>query len=139
MNVKELVFKSKADMSAKMESFACEYEGFVPGRNGYNFPNKDGSYTIAYVNSDIITKKHELRHAKFYFDAEYRDEVQKLWNSFNCEEQSVVKIFLKRCGYKEEFFLDEFQSYATTEKDPDKFFGLKRGTLKEGVRKLLKY
>lgn len=123
-SIKELVFKTKEEMSSKMESSASEYEGFVPGRNGYNFPNKDGSYTIAYVKSDIMTKNHELRHAKYYFDIKYREEVQTLWNSFNCKDQSVVKKFLERCGYKEEFFLDEFQAYWFTEKNPRRFFGL---------------
>jgi hypothetical protein len=126
MNIKELVFKNKADMSAKMEAAACEYEGFVPGRSGYNFPNKDGSYTIAYIRSDIITKNHELCHAKYYFDAKYRENVRVLWDSLSCEEQLIIKKFLKRCGYKEEFFLDEFQAYWFSEKEPRKFFGLKR-------------
>lgn len=129
MNIKELVFRNKATMSAKMEADASKYEGYIPGRNGYNFPNKDGSYTIAYIRSDILTKKHELCHAKYYYSAKYRKEVQELWDSLSNENQKTIEMFLQKCGYKKEFFLDEFQAYATTEKNPDNFFGLKRGTL----------
>jgi hypothetical protein len=125
MNVKELVFKSRDEMSEKMESSACEYEGFVPGRNGYNFPNKDGSYTIAYIKGDILTKMHELRHAMYFFDSKYRKEVEDLWSSFSCEDRTVIEKFLAKCGYHKDMFLDEFQAYWFTEKNPRKFFGLK--------------
>jgi hypothetical protein len=134
MNIKEHVFKNKQEMVSKMDALASAYEGAVPGRNGYNFPNKDGSYTIAYVEKDFVTKMHEMRHAMYFFDDNYRTEVQKLWESLSYEEQTVIEKFLNRCGYKKEFFLDEFQAYMTTEKDPDKFFGLKENTLKKGCK-----
>lgn len=124
--VVELVFKDRQEMTKKMEPCACEYEGFVRGRNGYNFPNKDGSYTVAYVKGDILTKQHEMCHARYYFDPDYRSEVEKLWASFEHEDQVIIKKFLKRCGYKEEVFLDEFQAYWFTETNPRRFFGLKK-------------
>ncbi len=133
MNVIFKEFISKKEMTIAMESSACAYEGFVPGRTGYNFPNKDGSYTIGYIRGDTLTKMHELRHAIYFFDADYRARVQKMWNSLKCEDKIAIEKFLGRCGYKKEVFLDEFQAYTTTEKDPDKFFGLKRGSLKELV------
>ena len=136
--IKELVFKSKAEMSKKMESSACDYEGYVPGRNGYNFPNKDGTYTISYVKGDILTKMHELRHAMYFFDPEYRKEVNKLWLSLSCEDRNIIEKFLGKCGYNKKVFLDEFQAYWFTEQEPRKFFGLKRETLKEEMGKLLK-
>lgn len=63
MNIQEFVFSNRKEMALKMEAKSCEYEGFVPGRHGYNFPNKDGSYTIAYIKNDVLTKTHELLHA----------------------------------------------------------------------------
>jgi hypothetical protein len=126
MNIKELVFRTREEMAVKMESKACEYEGFVPGRNGYNFPNKDGSYTIAYVKGDVLTKRHELRHAMYFFNQDYRAEIEKLWSSFSCGERLTIEKFLSKCGYKKEQFLDEFQAYWFTEKDPRRFFGLKK-------------
>jgi len=126
MNIRELVFKDKKEMSIKLEQQACKYEGYISGRNGYNFSNTDGSYTIAYIQGDTLTKMHELRHAKFYFDPNYRVEVEKIWSSFTSEEQIVIEKFLSKCGYKKELFRDEFQAYWFTEKEPRKFFGLKK-------------
>lgn len=131
MNIKELVFTNKQDMIRKMEPCACEYEGYVSGRHGYNFPNKDGSYTIAYIKGDHLTKQHEMCHAKYFFDINYRIEIEKLWSSLTISERNIVEKFLNKCGYKKEVWLDEFQAYVTSEKDPEKFFGLKRGTLKK--------
>ena len=75
MNIKELVFKDKNEMKMKMELSSSLYEGYISGRNGYNFPNKDGSYTIAYIKGDYMTKQHELYHAKYHFDKEYKKKV----------------------------------------------------------------
>lgn len=126
MNIKELVFKNRTEMSKQMERSACEYEGYVPGRNGYNFPNKDGSYTIAYIKGDVLTKRHEMCHARYYFEPDYRKRVGELWSTFSHQEQTIIKTFLAKCGYKEEVFLDEFQAYWFSECEPRKFFGLKR-------------
>jgi hypothetical protein len=126
MNIKELVFDNRKEMVSKMEANACDYEGYIPGRNGYNFPNKDGSYTISYIRGDVLTKLHELRHAIYYFDDSYRKKVDKLWNSFSLEEKTTIEKFLSNCGYKKENFPDEFQAYWFTEHNPRKFFGLKK-------------
>ncbi len=124
--VKEFIFDTKKEMTQKMECEACKYEGFIPGRHGYNFPNKDGSYTISYLRGDMLTKMHELRHAKFYFDPVYRKEVLVLWNSFDPNEQAIIENFLNKCGYPSNVHLDELQAFWFTEKDPRKFFGLKK-------------
>lgn len=124
--VKEHVFTNRQEMSLKMEKMACEYEGYVPGRTGYNFPNKDGSYTIAYLKGDTLTKNHELYHARYYFDPEHREKTKKLWLNLKPEERMIIENFLSRCGYKRDVFLDELQAYWFSEKDPRKFFGLKR-------------
>lgn len=136
MSIIELVFTTKKEMIAKMEADACVYEGFVPGRNGYNFPSAKNSYTIAYVKGDVLTKTHEKRHAIFFFDKEYREEVQKLWDSLGAKNQSIIEKFLEKCGYDRKVFLDEFQAYATTEKNPDNFFGIK-GQILKNFRHLL--
>jgi hypothetical protein len=133
MIIKEFIFNTKTEMVLKMEAEACKYEGYIPGRNGYNFPNNDGSYTIAYIKNDIITKKHEQLHAKFYFDSEYRKKVQKIWCSFSEKEQTVIQNFLSKCGYRPENFLDEFQAYLMSEPNPERLFGIKN------IRKRINY
>jgi hypothetical protein len=131
MGLKEIEFKSANAMTQEMEKFASAYEGYVPGRIGYNFPNDDGSYTIAYIKGDYATKMHELRHARYYLDSQYRNEVNKIWSLLDNDTKRTIERFLKRCGYSESVLIDEFQAYAFTEKDPEKFFGLKKGSLKD--------
>ena len=125
-DIKEFIFNNVYEMSQKMECEACLYEGHIKGRQGYNFPNKDGSYTIAYIKGDIVTKKHEMRHAMFFFDKEYRKEVIDLWNSFSEKEQDTIEKFLCKCGYKREQYIDEFGAYWFSEQNPRRFFGLKK-------------
>lgn len=121
-------FDNIQEMSKEMKKKASDYEGYVPGRIGYNFPNKDGSYTIAHVKGDIHTKNHELRHAEYYFNEQYRNAVNDLWSSLDEDTKHTIEQFLKRCGYCQAVFVDEFQAYLFTEKEPEKFFGLKKGT-----------
>lgn len=129
MRLIELVFVSKKEMNEKMEKDANNYEGYIPGRNGYNFPNKDGSYTIAYLKGDFSTKNHEIRHAMFYFNKMYRKMVFNFWKSMDLKVKKTIISFLIKCGYKEECIIDEFQAYACTEDNPNKFFGLKKESL----------
>lgn len=132
----EIVFHDISKMSEEMEKYSVKYEGYIPGRIGYNFPNEDGSYTIAYLKGDYATKMHELRHAMYYLDSDYRNYINNLWSSLDDNTKRIIECFLKRCGYAESIFIDEFQAYAFTEKDPEKFFGLKKGSffgLKKGT------
>lgn len=131
--LKELVFTNIDEMSKQLEKRASEYEGYVPRRTGYNFPNKDGTYTIAYIKGDYLTKMHERRHAMYYLNSDYRKYINELWSSLDPAVKRDIEKFLKRCGYKDSVIIDEFQAYAFTEKEPDKFFGLKKGTLLYGI------
>lgn len=80
-------------------------------------------YIIAFIVGDVQTKKHELQHAKFYIDDEYRQHIYKLWNNMDKKIQSHIVAFLQRLGYSNEVIIDEFQAYYMTEKD--NFFGIK--------------
>ncbi len=80
-------------------------------------------YIIAFIVGDVQTKKHELQHAKFYIDDEYRQHIYKLWNNMDKKIQNHIVSFLKRLGYSNEVIIDEFQAYYMTEKD--NFFGIR--------------
>lgn len=80
-------------------------------------------YIIAYLNGDIQTKKHELQHAKFHIDEQYRLSIYNKWNNLDKKTQNHIVCFLKRLGYPDEVIIDEFQAYYMTEKD--NFFGVK--------------
>lgn len=123
----------------ELQSFADKYEGKISGRYGLNFPfhvikttkkptkfiskilKYKAEYLIAYKKGDIITKKHEMQHAKYYIDSEYRESIKKMWDSFDTKYKSNVISMLGKMGYPEHVMLDEFQAYYYTEKT--NFFG----------------
>jgi len=105
------------------------YEGSIKNRIGFNFPMKivppsnllrkyKADYVIVYKQKDIQTKKHELRHAMFFLDKEYRDSVEKLWNSITDVSKQKILTLLKKMNYPDDqkILLDEFQAYYYTEK-----------------------
>jgi len=126
------------DEIIELQPFADKYEGKISGRYGLNFPfhlmksknlskfiskilKYHAEYLIAYKKGDIVTKKHEMQHAKYYIDSEYRDSIKKLWDSFDSKYKSNVISMLGKMGYPEHVMLDEFQAYYYTEKT--NFFG----------------
>lgn len=124
-----------------IEEIANMYEGKIENRIGINFPisfvskykgkghdnllkYKDAKYVVAYKKGDKLTKEHEMMHAKYYMDDNYKEKVKEVWNSMR--ESSKIKVIemLKKMGYpddKEEILIDEFQAYYYTEKK--NFFG----------------
>jgi hypothetical protein len=102
-------------------------------KTGHNFPvsniplkhwlrswlNKNDRYVIAYQKGDGTTHQHELCHARYFHDKEYRELVVKMWE--NLTKRSSVENLLERMGYANSVWIDEFQAYLATEKD--NFFG----------------
>jgi hypothetical protein len=81
----------------------------------------NAKYVVAYIKGDIHTKKHELLHAKFHNNVEYRSYVFSIWNNLESSTRNNISLFLKKLGYPEHVIIDEFQAYLFTEKP--KFFG----------------
>lgn len=77
---------------------------------------KDIKYIVVYKKGDIITKKHELQHAKYYLDENFRKEVANLWDSFNNKFKKRALEMLKKMNYPDHVIMDEFQAYYFTEK-----------------------
>lgn len=126
------------DEIIELQPFADKYEGKINGRYGLNFPfhlmkskkpskfisnilKYDAEYIIVYKKGDIVTKKHEMQHAKYYIDSEYRESIKKMWESFDSKYKSNVISMLGKMGYPDHVILDEFQAYYYTEKT--NFFG----------------
>jgi hypothetical protein len=113
------------------------YEGPIKDRIGFNFPmsvvkrvdpkstllSYEADYFIGYQKRDIITKRHELQHAKYYMDPAFRREVKELWESFPASFQTRTTQRLLKMNYPNnpDILLDEFQAYYFTEKP--NFFG----------------
>lgn len=143
-----LEFSSLADMEVILKPVSDFYEGPIVNRQGHNFPretlmsymkqtaaqpcqsslfkhmeqNKQFRYLIAFLKGDVKTKLHELRHAMYHVDAQYREYVASLWDSMTSKEQHNVVAFLTKLGYDAKVHLDEFQAYLFTE--PLNFWGM---------------
>lgn len=98
-------------------------KGCVEGRKLMSVLTPKIQYIVAYLAKDVLTKNHELQHAKYYLDSGYREKVVALWNRLEDEKRAHIECFLKRLGYPEHVWLDEFQAYYMTEKP--NFFGIK--------------
>lgn len=132
-----IMYLSSSDIPADLLEISDAYEGVSYPRVGFNFPlsflrthtprhsltSYDADYVIGYPEKDILTKRHELQHAKYYMDSSYRASIQSLWNSFPSTFQKKVIQQLLQMKYpnRMEILLDEFQAYYTTEKP--NFFG----------------
>jgi phosphopentomutase len=138
-SVLHIVFNEKDIGTSHMKEIvdiADIYEGRVGHRQGFNFPMKivrpfvknkksvfspyvnTAEYVISYKDGDVLTKKHELQHAKYFIDQTFSQKVKALWESFPSSYQKGVNDMLLRMGYPNEttILLDEFQAYYFTEK-----------------------
>jgi len=105
------------------------YEGKIDNRIGINFPmdivdkynqlkKYNCNYVIVYKKGDKLTKEHELMHAKYYMDENYKEKIKKIWIDMDDKNKDKVKKMLKKMGYpeNEDILIDEFQAYYYTEK-----------------------
>ena len=81
----------------------------------HHFPETE--YVIGWKRGDDLTRRHELQHARFAMDAEFRRETERRWVGLSVKQREVITEFLLRCGYPREVHLDEFQAYFHTERD----------------------
>lgn len=126
-----LKFKTKQSMNSYLDVISSKYEGKLT-REAHNFPSSflPKDHTLQTYNSKYIIGvyrsqdiPHELQHAKFYLDNEYRNSIMQEWNSLPEQTQLHIKTFLSKLGYPEHVFVDEYQAYKHTEKS--NFFGIK--------------
>lgn len=125
---------NKQYMNQTLDCISNIYEGTLKNREGHNFPS-------SYIPKDHILSKyknqclyvigiyqtnslaHELLHAKYFIDAQYRTKIINEWMQLNSKQQKHITSFLKRLGYSERVIIDEYQAYRYTEKP--NFFGIK--------------
>jgi hypothetical protein len=123
------IYKKLQDIPQDLIKCADAYEGHIEGRIGFNLPirflttpitkiGKKIEYIIVYKKGDILTKRHEMCHARYAMDATYREDVKRCWDSKTEAFRQRVKDMLKKMKYPErdEIILDEFQAYYFTEK-----------------------
>ncbi len=131
-----LRFKDVKSMNKLLDPISNEYEGILHNRIGHNFPSKfipqnhkilsqyksKCEYVIGVAHMSNI--KHELLHAKFYSDSEYREKIENEWANILTDKQRIlITQFLKKNGYSDKVIIDEYQAYRYSE--PNNFFGFK--------------
>lgn len=85
--------------------------------------NKNIKYIVAYLDGDVTTKLHELQHARFFIDDQFRSRVEDVWSCMDHKKRHHIEGFLTRLGYPQHVWVDEFQAYYLTEKP--NFFGIR--------------
>ena len=105
-------------------------------------------YLIGSLKSDKNTIKHEIAHALYYTNKNYRSEMQKLnkeLEEFYSDHYLLMKECLLRMGYCKEVIDDEIQAYLSSEKKKylikefDIEFDEMKLIIKEYRKVLLKY
>lgn len=131
--VLHLLYGSQDTLPAECIALANEYEGYVPGRVGLNFPMSIAArtalflpyqsavdYIIVYRKGDLATKRHELQHARYFMEEDYRRAVQQEWDSWtDAYREKVIRVLTKQMNYPADSLdrlMDEYQAYQTTER-----------------------
>lgn len=129
-------FSTKERMNESLASISNSYEGSLKqSREGHNFPAsyipkehqlyKHISPTCVYVIGVYtpLSLQHELLHARFFADSEYKQQICNEWNNLSDSVKNHIILFLKRLGYRDDVLIDEYQAYRYTEKS--NFFGVR--------------
>ena len=75
--------------------------------------NKD-AYIIGYMTNSNNTLAHELAHAFYYTDKEYRLKMLNLVSSLNQYSKLAIFENLRNLGYSDDVLIDETQAYTST-------------------------
>ena len=125
---------NRTKMNEVLDVLSNSYEGVIHNREGHNFPSSfitkshilhryknQCKYVIGVYNGKSI--QHELLHAKYFIDSEYKESILHEWEELGPQKQRYITIFLKRLGYSDNVLIDEYQAYRYSE--APNFFGIK--------------
>ena len=89
----------------------------------FEYQNSNQFFIIAYMKGDKVTKKHELLHALYYLNAEYREKVNAILDKVSTKR---AKRYLQTMDYTfggkhgDWILYDEIQAYVLSD-DPEVF------------------
>jgi hypothetical protein len=123
-----LVEFDEKEIPAELDNLGTLYEGKVPGRIGVNLPmyvlrqkqpahpfcRYEAEYIICYPSWEKSVLEHEVLHARYFLDKEYRKKVLRMWKKQSVKYQNKVFQKMRSMGYPEEVWLDEWQAYLFT-------------------------
>ena len=100
-------FDNKTKMNQLLDNISNMVDGIIKNREGHNFPadlippnhllskyKNKCKYVIGIYN--IHSLKHELLHAKFYLDKNYRQQILNEFYSLTQTQQKYIINFLQR-------------------------------------------
>jgi len=76
--------------------------------------NCDGAYLLGSLTNDMGTMEHEIAHAIYYTNPEYKQEMLDLSNSLEEDNRQQVFDFLDMHGYHSDVYYDEMQAFLST-------------------------
>jgi hypothetical protein len=125
---------NKKLMNDILDPLSTAYEGPLVNRQGHNFPAEHiikGHILYPYKSkckyvigvTSTLSLQHEMLHAKFFIDKEYRETIHNEWRELTDDTRMKITIFLKKLGYSDKVIIDEYQAYRYSEKP--NFFGIK--------------
>jgi hypothetical protein len=79
-----------------------------------NLSSKDSFYIIAALKGQATCMQHELAHALYYLDKDFKDKALELVLSMPPETRNQMHTVLGGMGYTPEVFDDEIQAYLST-------------------------
>jgi hypothetical protein len=135
----QYAYKHAEDIPKFILIIATIYEGYIKNRIGYNIPvdfirkldkkhivfqdeelkqilkNKNILYIVVYRKNDYKTRDHELAHAKFHINSQYRNNIIQKWEALEKKEQIRIINKLLLLGYPNDnnILIDEWQAYLT--------------------------
>lgn len=125
---------NKEKMNEILDPISNIYEGKIINREGHNFPSslipkshilfkykEQCKYVVGIFHHNSL--QHELLHAKFYMDMNYKSRIIEEWNNLDPDVKEHIYKFLKSMGYSDKVIIDEYQAYRYSEKP--NFFGIK--------------
>jgi hypothetical protein len=117
---------SSREIPPDLDDLGSIYEGYIENRVGVNLPMRvlkavypghrltkhEADYIIVYPDWDRNhTRNHELRHAHYFLDKEYRKRVTKEWENLSSLNREKICKKLQQLGYSPEVHCDEWQAY----------------------------
>lgn len=70
------------------------------------------AYLVAYIDGDPSTLRHELAHALYYLEPDYRTLARSIWDRLPTDNRNGVANALSSLGYDQANHADEFQAYT---------------------------
>jgi hypothetical protein len=120
-------FNNQKHMNNILDPLSNTYEGTIINRIGHNFPisyipenhilapfKVKAKYVVGIYNFKDL--KHELLHAKYYLDPNYKKQINDEWNNLTKEKRNHITNFLKKLSYSDSVIIDEYQAYKYSEK-----------------------